>query len=101
LSSILKAWFGQGLDIPMGIRMYRHFATALQRKYIRYIQHDQPEDIQAAADAQAGRTVDTSIKNYAMQKKADRVSKRVRDFELVSAYWHEMCELQTYPAEDV
>lgn len=97
LSSVLKAWFNKGLDIPMGIRMYRHFATALQRKYIRYIQHHEPEDIQAAADAQAGRTVKTSNAHYAVEKKSENPTKRIRDFELVSAYWHEMCGLETYP----
>ena len=97
MSTILKAWFKKGLNIPMGIRMYRHFATCLQRRYIRYIKHEHPEDIQAAADAQAGRTVQTSEANYAVEKKVHSASKRIRDFELVSAYWHEMCGLETYP----
>jgi len=100
LSNILKAWFKKGLNIPMGIRMYRHFATALQHRYIRYIKHTDPEDIQAAADGQAGRTLETSEGNYAIERKAQNASKRIRDFELVSAYWHEMCGLDTYPPDD-
>jgi hypothetical protein len=100
LSNILKAWFKKGLNIPMGIRMYRHFATSLQRRYIRYIKHTDPEDIQAAADGQAGRTVETSEGNYAIERKVQNASKRIRDFELVSAYWHEMCGLDTYPPDD-
>jgi hypothetical protein len=100
LSKILKAWFKKGLDIPMGFRMYRHFATCLQRRYIRYIKHTDPEDIQKAADAQAGRTIRTSEGNYAIEKKELNAVKRIRDFELVSAYWHEMCGLETYPPDD-
>jgi hypothetical protein len=100
LSRILKAWFKKGLNIPMGIRMYRHFATCLQRRYIRYIKHAHPEDIQEAADGQAGRTVQTSEGNYAIERKAQNAVKRIRDFEMVSAYWHEMCELETYPPDD-
>lgn len=99
MSTSLKSWFNTGLGIPMGIRMYRHLATALQRRYIQYIQHLQPEDIQAVADAQAGRTENTSEAHYAVEKKQREPSKKIREFELVSAYWHEMLGIDTYAPE--
>lgn len=96
MSTSLKNWFNNGLEIPMGVRMYRHLATAFQRRYIQYIQHIQPEDIQAVADAQAGRTESISHAHYAVEKKPREPSKRIREFELVSAYWHEMLGIDTY-----
>lgn len=96
MSIILKGWFNAGLAIPMGVRIYRHLATALQRRYIQYIKHLQPEDIQAAADGQAGRTESTSEGHYAVEKKQRDSSKKIRDYELVSAYWHEMLGIDTY-----
>lgn len=99
MSSILKSWFHKGIGIPMGVRMYRHLATALQRRYIQYIKHLQPEDIQSAADAQAGRTVDVSERHYAVEKKVRDPGKKVLDFELVSAYWHEMLGVETYASK--
>lgn len=100
LSSILMAWFKKNLGFPMGLRMYRHFATALQRRYIKYLKHDNPKSIQGFADAQAGRTQKTSFLNYAIEKNKSIPESRIHDFELVSAYWHEMCGYSTYPPDD-
>jgi hypothetical protein len=97
LSHILKAWFKEHLGFPMGLRMYRHFATALQRKYIKYLRHNDPESIQEAADGQAGRTERTGDGHYAVEKGQSSTEARIRNFELVSAYWHEMIGYVTYP----
>lgn len=89
--TILKAWFKKGLNIPIGICMYHHFTTCLQCRYIRYIKHKHLEDIQG------GWTVQMSVANYALEKRVHSASKHIQDFELVSAYWHKMCGLETYP----
>lgn len=96
MSAILKTWFKEGIQLPMGTRIYRHFATALQRRYIKHITHMDPQDIQAIADAQAGRSEAVSEAVYAVEKNPLKSNGRVRQFELVSAYWHEMLGIQTY-----
>ena len=101
LSSTLMAWFKNNLGFPMGLRMYRHFATALQRRYIRYLKHDNPESIQKLADTQAGRTEKTGFAHYAVEKNTSTPFPRMCDFEMVSAYWHEMCGYTTYPPDDL
>lgn len=55
-----------------------------------------PQDIQAIADAQAGRSEAVSEAVYAVEKNPLKSNGRVRQFELVSAYWHEMLGIQTY-----
>lgn len=96
MSKVLKSWFEKGLSIPMGVRMYRHLATALQRRYIQRIEHNQPEDIQVVADAQAGRTPSISQKHYAVEKNPSKPFKS-QEFEMVSGYWHDMLGIKTYP----
>ncbi|KAF7978076.1 hypothetical protein HWV62_1727 [Athelia sp. TMB] len=96
MSAILKVWFEEGVQVPMGIRIYRHFATALQRRYIKCITHVDPQDIQAVADAQAGRSTNVSQAVYAVEKNPATSDERIRQFELLSAYWHEMLGIDTY-----
>lgn len=69
LSGILKKWFKDGLGVPMGLRMYRHMVTAFARRYIKYSVVDGTEDLQAAADAQAGRSQKTSYTHYSIEKR--------------------------------
>lgn len=99
LSSILKKWFKDGLGIPMGLRMYRHVATAIARIYLRYHLVDDTETLQAAADAQAGRNQKTSHINYAVEKKPNR-TKRVQDMELISVHWDGFFGVETYPSPE-
>ncbi|KAI6139445.1 hypothetical protein BKA82DRAFT_948849 [Pisolithus tinctorius] len=36
LSSSLKEWFSSRLGVPLGLNLHRHFAQAMQRKYLLY-----------------------------------------------------------------
>lgn len=77
--------------------MYRHVATAFARKYIQYLPKA-VESLSALADKQAGRNQKTSIRHYAVEKESTRdPMKAVRDFEMISVYWHEMVGMETYP----
>jgi len=97
LSHILMAWFHKHHGFKIGLRMYHHFATALQRRYIKYRTHDNPEDIQELADTQAGRQQKTGDLYYAVEKGKSSSESHVCGFELMSAYWHEMIRYETYP----
>ena len=64
---------------------------------MKHFVEEEPESIQEAADRQAGRREETSWGHYAVEQKTDNPMKRIRDFELVSAGWHKMCSMKTYP----
>nr|GAT49173.1 predicted protein [Mycena chlorophos] len=69
-SKDLAAWSRQGpnlpgLDFDMGLKLYRHFAVALDRKLLGGLMSDPFFDI---GDYQAGRVKTTSHRSYAVQK---------------------------------
>ncbi|KAJ7076236.1 hypothetical protein B0H15DRAFT_955761 [Mycena belliarum] len=92
LSGNLGSWLQGTTDIPglqfhMGIRMYRHFATALDRKYLGALKEN---PLAMVGDHQAGRTTAVSDRNYAVERwKTDAGAARAISVQK-SLDWHRM-----------
>jgi len=87
-SEALRNWFLQCFHAPLGIRWYRQFATALQRKWILELPHDSRILLMAIADEQAGHTGKTSETNYARKEGTSGDSEsRIESFCAVSKLW--------------
>jgi hypothetical protein len=94
-SQMLSAWFFQGIGIRMGIRKYRHFATALQREYIKTPETD---PLALAADQQAAHERITSEINYALIVGSSSLPRSRREwFVMVSILWHRMLGFEAFP----
>ncbi|KAJ7738595.1 hypothetical protein B0H16DRAFT_1694756 [Mycena metata] len=70
LSTNLGSWLQGTTDIPglqfhIGMRMYRQFATALDRQYLGALKEN---PLATVADHQAGRTTAVSDKHYAVER---------------------------------
>ena len=89
-SEALQDWFNQCFGVKLGIRWYRQFATALQRKWILELPHDPRLALFAMADEQAGHTQRTSEAHYArsMGTSGDSES-RINSFCRISKLWQE------------
>ena len=98
LSKILMQWFKRHLGFEMGLRMFRHFATALERRYLTFQDSSNLHaQISHAADEQAGRTKETSERNYAVEKGTSSVALSKQQLHrLVSEGWHKMFDIKTY-----
>ena len=87
-SEALRNWFLQCFGVSLGIRWYRQFATALQRKWILELPDDDRIALLAIADEQAGHTGRTSEENYArlLETSGDPDS-RIKSFCMLSKLW--------------
>lgn len=74
-SITLSKWLGQGLGFPMGLRNYRHFATALQRKFLRSDNTDHTHQMQDHSTAES----------------------ESQAFVEVSKMWHALLGFETFP----
>jgi hypothetical protein len=84
----LKSWFTQCLGTPLGIRWYRQFATALQRKWIKDLDHDSESLLMLVADGQAGHTQKTSERHYArLVGSSGDPESRIKAFSEISKLW--------------
>lgn len=72
LSARLAKWFKYGkLGVEMGIRPYRHFSVAIQRKYLDYgVEEEKPKptDLIQASNLIFGHKKETADFNYAIEK---------------------------------
>lgn len=87
-SEALNDWFTQCLGAPLGIRWYRQFAKALQRKWISELARSPGDAMLAIADEQAAHTPATSEGKYArlVGSSGDRESK-TKSFCAMSKLW--------------
>ncbi|KAJ7719882.1 hypothetical protein DFH07DRAFT_784544 [Mycena maculata] len=88
LSKNLATWLGAapgmpGFDFRMGIKLYRHFATALDRD-LGGLKRDASHNI---GDYQAGRVAATSHRNYAVEKGLENFEPRKLQIQK-SLDWH-------------
>jgi len=89
-SELLCNWFHQCFGTSLGIRWYRQFATALQRKWILELPHDSRVLLLAIADEQAGHTGKASEGHYARAEGTSGDSEsRIKSFCAISKLWQE------------
>jgi len=87
-SEALRNWFHQCFGVSLGIRWYRQFAKALQRKWILELPQDSRLLLMAIADEQAGHTGRTSETNYAREEGTSEDSEsRIKSFCKISQLW--------------
>lgn len=87
-SKALCDWFSLHCEISVGIRWYRQFATALQRKWIHELAKDPEFRAMAFADEQAGHTQNTSEGHYARAVGSSGDSEsRIKLFCDISRLW--------------
>ncbi|KAJ7210265.1 hypothetical protein B0H12DRAFT_1151777 [Mycena haematopus] len=91
LSKNLGGWLkgaegSLGLGFHMGGRMYRQFATALDRKYLGSLEVD---PLATVGDHQAGRTTAVSHRHYAVEWRVDAGMARALSVQK-SLDWHKM-----------
>jgi len=87
-SEVLQEWFTQYFGAPLGIRWYRQFATALQRKWIPELAQDPEIALLAIADEQAGHTQKTSEGHYARMVGTSGIPEsRIKRFCGISKLW--------------
>ncbi|KIM51974.1 hypothetical protein SCLCIDRAFT_32998 [Scleroderma citrinum Foug A] len=86
VSNALKNWFEERLAVPFRLNQHRHFAQAVQRKFLTYDQKD--NELEVTANLGLGHGQEAANMNYARQK-GDLdldVTQRMR-FETVGSDW--------------
>lgn len=87
-SEALHDWFTQCLGVPLGIRWYRQFAKALQRKWIKDLPNDAKAMLMAVADQQAGHSTPYAEGSYARPVGTSGGSEsRIHAFCEISKLW--------------
>ncbi|KAG1841172.1 hypothetical protein C8R48DRAFT_781482 [Suillus tomentosus] len=85
LSRLLRSWFERELGVPFGMNLHRHFAQALQRRFLSY---EKDSDLAEVANRAMGHGKEVGAMNYARQA-GDLligISER-QQFEQVGADW--------------
>ena len=98
LSAALKAWFTRQLRAPFGLNLHRHFAQALQRKFLV----DEKEDIVGKmANHGFGHGQEVAGLNYARESGDLSVDTTLRQMmEKVGARWIKMHGIQVSSSDD-
>jgi hypothetical protein len=96
MSAALMAWFKAGVGHPIGIRLYRHIAIAMQEHYLDYSVKD-ANPLADAAARQAGHTRTTREHDYAITHGSTGYSQAgEKEYIRVSKDWHKLFGLETY-----
>ncbi|KAH7918023.1 hypothetical protein BV22DRAFT_1134916 [Leucogyrophana mollusca] len=64
LSDLIQGWFMENLQVPFGARLHRHFAQALQRRFLKYTEAG---DLAAVANLAMGHGKEAGDMHYAME----------------------------------
>ncbi|KAI6025371.1 hypothetical protein PISMIDRAFT_16882 [Pisolithus microcarpus 441] len=64
LSAALRSWFTHNLRVPFGLNLHRHFAQALQRKFLSY---EKGSNLAKAANRAMGHGEEVADLNYARE----------------------------------
>jgi hypothetical protein len=97
MSSALRAFFLQGMDVVIGIRRYRHFATGFQQHYLPYTPQDNSTDLLKVAHLMAGHTEETVDSNYAIRVHRGVTPDRQTElFIQIALDWHRELGFDTF-----
>ena len=99
ISPNLSIWFKNCLGFEMGIRRYRHFATAVQRHFPETNYQLEPtvkESLIIAADLMGGHTPQVSELHYARLEKTNSATPTMKTlFFQICKDWHRLHGFQT------
>jgi hypothetical protein len=85
LSSLLRSWFERELQVPFGMNLHRHFAQALQRRFLSY---EKDSSLADAANQAMGHGKEVGAMNYARQAGDLLIGlSEQQQFEQVGADW--------------
>jgi hypothetical protein len=97
MSSILQTWFQDQLQVPFGMRLHRHFAQALQRKYFAY---KDASPLAEAANLAFGHTQETADMHYAREAGNLAVPETLQHkFEKVGSEWIDWHGIKVSPGK--
>jgi hypothetical protein len=85
VSQIIQKWFTATLRVPFGMRLHRHFAQALQRRYISY---KEDGSLGAVANLAFGHNAETAEMHYAREEGNLTIPSSLQmKFEQIGADW--------------
>lgn len=94
VSQIIQKWFTATLHVPFGMRLHRHFAQALQRRYISY---QEGSSLGAAANIAFGHNAETAEMHYAREEGSLNIPASLQmKFEQVGTDWIKMHLIDSY-----
>ena len=96
MSAALMAFFREGFNCNIGVRIYRHFAIALGQKYLTY--DKESNSMEQARALAAGHAETMEQTNYAGIKGATgNLTTDEHYFTRISRDWHKLFGLRTHP----
>lgn len=106
MSQALEKFFKMGLDIKMGVRVFRHFAVAIQRHFRQTnygIYETVPDERRLAliADLMAGHTTEVAEKHYARESSVVVGVISKSDYIRICQDWHALHGFSTSREENV